>query len=121
MGPVSASESVPHPSGESRAEPATGRGDTPMALSLGGFLAGCGYVVVVPGVMVSVGHALWPEYAGPGLTFTALVTLGVPLGLLVPARTRRFGTFMLVGLAVTLLVVAALVGVVWMLLNSGTS
>ncbi len=76
---------------------------------LGGFFTGVGWLFVIPAVTIGIGSTWWPDLVTPGLTFTALVTLGGPIALLFHPRTRRFGGFMLVGMAVTGLV---LVGVV---------
>ncbi|MGD9959811.1 hypothetical protein [Nocardioides sp.] len=77
-----------------------------LASSLGGFFTGVAWLFVVPAITVGIGSSLWPDFAGPGLTFTALVTLGGPIALLFHPRTRRFGAFMLIGMAVTLIVLA---------------
>lgn len=90
-----------------------------VGLSMGAFFAGVLYVIVVPGVMVTVGSTLWPEYATPGLIFTGLVTLTPPIALLVPSRTRRFAAYMLVGMAVTLIVLAGVAVAFIALLTSG--
>jgi hypothetical protein len=77
-----------------------------LAASLGGFFSGVAWLFVIPAVTVGIGASLWPDFAGPGLAFTALVTVGGPLALLFSSRTRRFGAFMLIGMAVTLIVLA---------------
>ena len=77
-----------------------------VAASLGGFFTGVAWLFVVPAVTVGIGSSLWPDLVAPGLAFTGLVTLGGPIALLIPAVTRRFGAFMLIGMAVTLIVLA---------------
>jgi len=96
--PYPASHAEPRPDSGARA-----------GVSVVGFFLGVLYVIVVPGIMVTVGSTLWPEYATPGLIFTGLVTLSPPLALLGPPQTRRFAGFVLIGMAVTLLAVAAIV------------
>ena len=47
-----------------------------------------------------------------------LLTLVVPIALLVPHRTRKFGRYMLFGVVATAVVVVGVaVGVLWFLLN----
>jgi len=95
----------PYPYAQQPYQPTPQQGSR-LGVSLGGFFAGVAWVIVVPGVMVTIGSTLWPDFATPGLLFTALVTFGVPLAMLVARRTRRFAAFLLIGMAVTLIVLA---------------
>ena len=52
------------------------------------------------------------------ITAAVLVTLAVPAGLVIAPRTRRFGLYMLVGMATTALVIVGVSAVVlWYLVN----
>lgn len=90
----------------------------PVFFPLAGFFTGMLTVIVVPGTFAAVlkGIAGY-ERVEQLFPFVALI-LVVPLVLLVPRRTRRFGRYMLLGMVSTVLVVGGVAaGVLWYLLR----
>ncbi|MEQ6901884.1 hypothetical protein [Nocardioides sp. YIM 152588] len=90
--------------------------DHPVFGPLAGFYTGMLFVIVVPGLYGTllksvVGYQRTEEL----FPFVAL-TLLVPIGLLVPRRTRRFGRYMLFGCLATAVVVIGVAAVVLYLL-----
>jgi len=76
-------------------------------------------VIVVPGLFVAILTWLFDDHTAEDLFPFVLVMLAVPIALLLPHRTRRFGTYMLIGMLVTLLVVAGVTALVlWYMLQS---
>jgi hypothetical protein len=86
-----------------------------------GFFTGIVFVIVVPGVYATLLNAFLGEKTAQRLFPYVLIALLVPIGLLVPRKTRRFAQLMLVGLIATVLVVAVTAGVVlWVLVSFDT-
>lgn len=86
--------------------------DHPTFTALSGFFAGMLFVTAVPGGFAGVLRLLFTfETAERWFPLVALALL-VPLGLLVAPRTRRFGTYMVIGMVLTLLVVLGVASLV---------
>ena len=80
--------------------------DHPTFTALTGFFTGLAFVIVVPGLFAAILNLLVDYHTAEDLFPFVLVMLAVPIGLLVAHRTRRFGIYMVIGMLVTLLVVA---------------
>ncbi|MFN8194797.1 MAG: hypothetical protein U0R80_11015 [Nocardioidaceae bacterium] len=93
--------------------------DHPTFTALTGFFAGLVTVAVLPALFVGVLRAAFSDRAAEEAFPFVLLFLAVPIGLMVFPRTRRFGTYLMFGMAVTLLVVFG-VGtfVFWLMLRS---
>ena len=81
------------------------RRDHPTFTALTGFFTGLAFVVAVPGGFVALLHLAFDDDTTDDLFPLVLVALVVPLGLMAFQRTRRFGSYMLLGVVVTALVV----------------
>ena len=92
--------------------------DHPTFTALSGFFTGLGFVIVVPGAFAAILSALFDTSTAEELFPFVLLTLGVPIGLLVAPRTRRFGRYMLIGMTTTLIVVVGVAALVlWALVK----
>lgn len=94
--------------------------DHPTFTAISGFFSGLAYVAVVPALFAVVLEAVFGERAArEAFPFVVLLLL-LPVLLLLPDRTRRFGKYMLVGMLVTALVVIG-VGwaVAWLMVRQG--
>ncbi|UMG93005.1 hypothetical protein [Nocardioides sp. TF02-7] len=105
----------PEPEGRKRRLPEWWHRDHPVFVPLAGFFVGMAYVIVVPGTYVAIVNRLVGFERGDELFPFVLLTLAVPIGLIVPPRTRRFGGYMLFGVLSTAVVVlgvaAAVLGI----------
>jgi hypothetical protein len=103
---------------ESRIRPDWFHRDHPVFFPLAGFFTGMLYIIVVPGLYAAVLKAVVGYQRAESLFPFVLLTLVVPIGLLVPQRTRKFGRYMLLGVVSTVVVVAGVgLGVLWFLLQ----
>ena len=92
--------------------------DHPTFTSLAGFFTGLLFVVLVPSLFIGLLHLLLDDETSEQLFPFVLVTLAVPIGLVIAPRTRRFGTYMLIGLATTAIVVGGVAALVlWYLIS----
>jgi 4-amino-4-deoxy-L-arabinose transferase-like glycosyltransferase len=92
--------------------------DHPTFTALTGFFTGLAFVIVVPGLFIGVLNWLFADDTAEGLFPFVLVTIGVPIGLVIAPRTRRFGLYMLIGVVATALVVLGVGGLVlWYMLS----
>ena len=92
--------------------------DHPVFVPLAGFFTGMAFIILVPGTYAAILKAMVGYERAEELFPFVLLTLVVPIGLLVPHRTRRFGRYMLFGVVATAIVVIGVaVGVLWFLLN----
>jgi 4-amino-4-deoxy-L-arabinose transferase-like glycosyltransferase len=92
--------------------------DHPTFTALTGFFTGLGFVIVVPGLFVALLHLVVGDQTAEDLFPFVLVTLAVPIGLVVAPRTRRFGTYMLIGLVTTAVVVGGVAALVlWIMIS----
>ena len=91
--------------------------DHPVFAPVAGFCAGLVFVTVVPGGWIGVLRLLLDYDTAESLFPLALIGLVVPLGLVAAPRTRRFGLYMLLGMAVTAVVVLGVASLVlWLLM-----
>jgi 4-amino-4-deoxy-L-arabinose transferase-like glycosyltransferase len=92
--------------------------DHPTFTALTGFFSGLAFVVLVPGLFIAALHVLVDDETAEQLFPFVLVTLAVPIGLVIAPRTRRFGTYMLIGVTVTALVVCGVAALVlWYMIS----
>ncbi|GAA3805960.1 hypothetical protein GCM10022242_06290 [Nocardioides panacisoli] len=113
-----ASRSPEEAAAESRIRPDWFHREHPVFLPLAGFFTGMLYIILIPGSYAAVLKALVGYQRAEQLFPFVLLTLIVPIGLVVPHRTRKFGKFMLLGVVSTVVVVAGVgLGVLWFLLN----
>ena len=95
--------------------------DHPTFSALPGFFTGLVVVAVLPAIFYGLLRGIFSERVAEEAFPFVLLFLAVPIGLMVFPRTRRFGTFLLLGMLVTLLVVFG-VGtfVFWLMLSTST-
>ena len=92
--------------------------DHPTFTALTGFFTGLVFVVLVPAAFVGLLHLVVDDETTNDLFPMVLVALAVPLGLMAAHRTRRFGTYMLIGVVVTALVVGGAASLVlWLMVQ----
>ncbi|GAA4103403.1 hypothetical protein GCM10023066_52160 [Nocardioides kongjuensis] len=90
----------------------------PVFFPLAGFFTGMVAVIVVPGLYAAIIKWVAGYKRVEELFPFVLLMFVVPIGLLVPQHTRRFGRYMLLGMVATVLVVVGVgATVVWFLLN----
>lgn len=93
--------------------------DHPTFTALSGFFTGLVFVIAVPGLFAAVLTALFDYHTAEELFPLVLVILAVPLGLVTARRTRRFGLYMVIGMVVTLVIVAGVTALVlWWMIRS---
>jgi asparagine N-glycosylation enzyme membrane subunit Stt3 len=86
--------------------------DHPTFTALTGFFSGLLFVTVVPGGFIGILRLLFSFETAERLFPIVAVTLVVPAVLVANARTRRFGTYMVIGMVVTALVVLGVASLV---------
>ena len=86
--------------------------DHPTFIALTGFFAGMLFVTVVPGGFAGVLRLLFSFETAERLFPIVAVALVVPVALVANARTRRFGTYMVIGMLMTALVVLGVASLV---------
>ena len=86
--------------------------DHPTFTALTGFFTGLAFVIVVPGLFAAVLGWIFAYDRAEELFPLVLLTLAVPIGLVIVPKTRRFGLYMLIGLATTALVVLGVAALV---------
>jgi asparagine N-glycosylation enzyme membrane subunit Stt3 len=86
--------------------------DHPTFVALAGFFAGLMFVTVVPGGFAGVLRLLFTFETAERLFPIVAVALIVPAVLVANPRTRRFGTYMVIGMLVTALVVLGVTSLV---------
>jgi hypothetical protein len=92
--------------------------DHPTFTALSGFFTGLAFVIVVPGTFAAILSAFFDTGTAEDLFPFVVLTLAVPIGLLVASRTRRFGRYLVVGMATTLLVVGGVAALVlWFMIS----
>ena len=84
----------------------------PTFAALTGFFAGMLFVTAVPGAFAAVLRLLFPYDTAERLFPLVAIGLVVPIALLVKRKTRRFGTFMAIGMVVSALVVLGVASLV---------
>ena len=92
--------------------------DHPTFTALTGFFTGIMYVVLVPAAFVGLLHLVVDDETTNDLFPLVLLSLGLPIGLMSSHRTRRFGGYLLLGMAVTAVVVLGVAGlVIWFMVQ----
>jgi len=92
--------------------------DHPTFTAISGFFTGLLYVVLVPAAFVGLLHLVVDDETTNDLFPLVLLSLLVPIGLMSSHRTRRFGGYMIVGMAVTAVVVLGVAGlVIWFMVQ----
>jgi hypothetical protein len=86
--------------------------DHPTFIALSGFFAGMLGVMLVPGAYAGILRLLFPYETAERLFPYVLVILAVPAVLVAVPRTRRFGTYMFIGMVLTTLVVVCVASLV---------
>ncbi|WP_175422344.1 hypothetical protein [Nocardioides jishulii] len=86
--------------------------DHPTFTALSGFFTGMLFVTAVPGGFAGLLRLLLSYQSAERWFPLVALTLVVPLGLLLAPRTRRFGTYMVIGMVLTLLVVLGVASLV---------
>jgi hypothetical protein len=86
--------------------------DHPTFVALAGFFTGMLSVTIVPGAWAGILRLLFRYDTAEELFPYVLVILVVPLGLVLVERTRRFGTYMFVGMVLTTVVVLCVASLV---------
>jgi CDP-diglyceride synthetase len=90
----------------------------PVFFPLAGFFTGMAYIILVPGTYAAVLKGMFGYERAQSLFPFVVLTLVVPIGLLVPHRTRRFGRYMLFGaVATAVVVIGVAVSVLYVLYN----
>jgi hypothetical protein len=79
--------------------------DHPVFVPLAGFFTGMAYIILIPGTYAAILKGLVGYERAEELFPFVLLTLVVPIGLIVPQRTRKFGRYMLFGVLATAVVV----------------
>jgi 4-amino-4-deoxy-L-arabinose transferase-like glycosyltransferase len=79
--------------------------DHPTFTALAGFFAGLAFVGLVPALFVGLLRLVLSDENADALFPFVLVFLAIPIGLVVTGRSRRFGTYMLLGMIVCAVVV----------------
>lgn len=95
--------------------------DHPTFSALAGFFSGLLFVLLIPAIFVGVLSLLFDNDRVEELFPLVLVTLVVPLGLVLAPRSRRFGTYMWIGIVTTAIVVAGVGALVLYVLVNGES
>lgn len=93
----------------------------PVFFPLAGFFTGMVGIIVVPGTFAAVLKGIAGTDRAEQLFPFLLLVLVIPIGLIVPRRTRRFGRYLLLGMVSTAVVVGGVgAAVLWWLLNHGS-
>ena len=77
----------------------------PTFAAIAGFFAGMLFVTAVPGAFVGILRLLFSYERAEQLFPLVAIALALPITLLVKRKTRRFGQYMFIGMAITALVV----------------
>lgn len=88
------------------------RSSHPTFAAITGFFAGMLFVTALPGAFVGGLRLVLEDDRAEELFPFVLIALVLPIFLLVRRKTRRFGIFMVVGMAITALVVAGVTSLV---------
>ena len=86
--------------------------DHPVFTALTGFFAGLAFISLVPALYMWLLRLFFSDETAEALFPFVLVSLAVPIGLVITERTRRFGTYMILGMVVCGIVVAGVAALV---------
>ncbi len=101
---------------ETKAAPDWWHRDHPVFAALSGFFTGLVTVIVIPGAFAAILNALFTYERAEDYFPFVLVVFAVPFGLIAAHPTRRFGKYMLLGMALTAVVVIGVAALVlWIL------
>jgi len=95
--------------------------DHPTFSALAGFFTGLAFVLLVPALFVGLLSLLFDYDRAEDMFPLVLLTLVVPLGLVISPRSRRFGTYMWIGIVTTAVVVVGVGALVLYVLVNGES
>ncbi len=95
--------------------------DHPTFAALSGFFTGLVFVLVIPAAFVGILSLMFDNSRVEELFPLVLVMLVVPLLLVLSPKSRRFGTYMWIGMIATALVVAGVAALVLYVLVHGES
>ncbi len=84
----------------------------PTFAALAGFFAGMLFVTALPGAFAGVLRLLFSYETAEQLFPLVALALALPIFLLVKRKTRRFGQYMFIGMAITALVVLGVASLV---------
>jgi 4-amino-4-deoxy-L-arabinose transferase-like glycosyltransferase len=84
----------------------------PTFAAIAGFFAGMLFVTAVPGAFAGILRLLFSYEKAEQLFPLVAIALALPIALLVKRKTRRFGQYMFIGMAITLLVVLGVASLV---------
>jgi hypothetical protein len=99
-------------------EPSWWHRSHPTFAGLVGFFSGVAYVIVVPGIFVALLRLFLSDSDAQRLFPLLSLVLVVPLGLLIPRKTRRFAQFMLLGVVLTAVVIGVTAAlVIWVMVQ----
>ena len=100
-------------------EPSWWHRSHPTFAGLVGFFTGVAFVIIVPGVYAALLSLLLGDRTAERLFPLVAFALVVPLAMLLPRKTRRFGQFMLLGVVLTAVVIGLTSGLVlWILVQT---
>jgi hypothetical protein len=111
-----AEATVPH---EPPRQPDWWHRDHPTFTTLSGFFSGLAYVALVPAAFTGLVTWWFGERTAYEAFMFVLVLMALPLFLVALPSTQRFGKYMLLGMAVTALVVVGVSWMTWLLLYRG--
>ena len=95
--------------------------DHPTFTALSGFFSGLVFVLLVPALFVGILSLMLSNNRVQELFPLVLVMLVVPLFLTLSPKTRRYGTYMWIGIVTTAIVVAGVSALVLYVLVNGES
>ena len=84
----------------------------PTFAALAGFFAGMLFVTALPGAFAGILRLLFSYETAEDLFPLVALALALPIFLLVKRKTRRFGQYMFIGMAITALVVLGVASLV---------
>jgi hypothetical protein len=119
--PVEEQPEEPPENGSAGDPPSWWHRDHPTFSALSGFFSGLLFVLLVPAVFVGALSLVFDYDRVESLFPLVLVTLVVPLLLVLSPRSRRFGTYMWVGIVTTAVVVVGVGALVLYVLVNGQS
>ena len=103
---------------ESAPEPSWWHRSHPTFAGLVGFFSGVAYVIVIPGIFAALLRLFLSDSTAQRLFPLIAVILVVPLGPLIPRKTRRFAEFMLLGVVLTAVVIGVTAAlVIWVMVQ----
>ena len=109
------------PEDEAADPPSWWHRDHPTFSALSGFFTGLLFVLLVPALFVGILSLVFDNDRVEELFPLVLITLIVPLGLVLSPRSRRFGTYMWIGIVTTAIVVVGVGALVLYVLVNGES